>query len=122
MRTDYQSRRVIETPLPSGVYSGSGSTGPMKGYAPFNSILAQLEVVSAPAPSGTLDITVEHSLDGNNWFPIPFNNGGNFQEITAPSTQVCYRNDGMFFDQIRVRWDISAGTQFTFNVKWQLGL
>lgn len=105
-RQSYQSRRVFETPVPSGVYTQSGDTGPLKGYGSFKAIIAQLEVVAAPAPSGTLNVYIEHSLDGVNWWGLPLCNGAAFVPQQAPGVQMGYREDGMFSDTIRVRWDI----------------
>ncbi len=116
-RESYQSRHVSEVPAPSGVYSQSGDTGALKGYGGFDHMIAQLEVTNAPAPSGTLNVYLENSLDGVNWWPVQSNQGGFFPQNDV-GLQLIHGSD--FAETLRVRWDITPGSQFTFNVKWQL--
>lgn len=87
----------------SGLLSGSpgGISSPLR---------AQLNVTDASG-TGTLDVVIEDSLDGSNFFVI-----GSFGQKTTSGLEVINVTIP-FTDQLRVRWTIDGSdASFTFSV------
>lgn len=83
------------------------------GYSAVDTLLAQLEVTAASGTAPTLDVVIQHSMDGGtNWYDLQAftqatGRGNELKTITAK-----------FGDQLRVRSTLGGTTPlFTYSVK-----
>ncbi len=107
-------RPLTATPAPSAARTTSGNSAPLTGYGPADTLIAELNVTAASGTGPTLDVVIEDTIDGTNWYPI-----GTFAQRTAAGREVL-RLTQPFTDQLRVRWTIGGTTpSFTFSVIWQ---
>lgn len=110
-RTDTFHSGVTETLVASAARTASGDSGKLTGWGAAKTIRAQLDVTAASGTTPTLDVIVEDTLDGTNWFQV-----GAFAQRTGVAREVI-NITGLFSDVIRVRWTIGGTTpSFTFSV------
>lgn len=96
--------------LASAAKTVSGQTAALSDFGHVSVIRAALVVTAITA--GTLDVVVEDTLDGTNWFTV-----GTFTQVTAATTEVINIGlSNLFADLIRVRWTIVTGPA-TFGVR-----
>lgn len=105
---------VLETPVVSAARTAAaGNSGALAGYGYATTLRVQLAATAASGTTPTLDVVIEDSLDGVNWWPI-----GTFTQLTAAGQQVINITTP-FADTVRVRWTIGGTTpSFTFSVTW----
>lgn len=74
-------------------------------------LIAQLEVTSASGTNPTLDLTLEESIDGSNWYTL-----ATFTQATAATAEI--KKATAAAQYLRANWTIGGTTpSFTFNVK-----
>ena len=72
-----------------------------------------MSVTAVSGVTPTLNVVVEDTLDGTNWFAVP---GVSFTQVTAAGQQVS-NSAGFFSDKIRIRWTLGGTSpSFTFSV------
>lgn len=99
------------TVVAAAARTASGDSGALTNYGPAATLRAQLAVTAAAGTSPTLNVVIEDSLDGTNWYAI-----GTFAQRTAAGTEVLNITTP-FADTVRVRWTIGGTTpSFTFSV------
>lgn len=104
--------RFREETLVTGVQAASGSSALSDDWL-VTALVAQLEVTAVAGTTPTLNVAVQHSIDGVNWTDlITFTQAtGAVVQMPAAATLVNRR--------LRVNWTIggTGGPSFTFNVK-----
>jgi hypothetical protein len=102
-----------ETVVASAARTVTGNSGTMGGYGAASTIRAQLNVTAASGTTPTLDVTIQDTLDGTNWFTI-----GTFAQKTTAALEVI-NVTVPFADRLRVLWTIGGTTpSFTFAIDW----
>lgn len=97
--------------LLSGVQTASVTGAAKPGYAGTSGLIFQLVVTAASGTTPTLDVVIEDTIDGVNWFNI-----ATFAQVTGAATQV-QRYSGVKGPQVRARATIGGTTpSFTFSV------
>lgn len=104
-------RPLSPTSAPSsGARTTNGDTGPLRGYSLPTSVLVQLDVTAVAGTTPTLDVVVEDTIDGTNWYQVAA-----FAQKTAPGRELL-RVATPFADTLRVRWIIGGvSPSFTFS-------
>lgn len=96
--------------LAAGAQTVSGQTASIIDLGHVSVLRVALVVTAITA--GTLDVVVEDTLDGTNWFTV-----GTFAQVTAVTKEVINIGlSNLFADTIRVRWTIVTGPA-TFGVR-----
>lgn len=96
--------------LASGEQTVDGQTAALTDFGHVSVIRAALVVTAITA--GTLDVVIEDTLDGTNWFTV-----GTFDQAEDATTEVINIGlSNLFADTIRVRWTIDTGPA-TFGVR-----
>jgi hypothetical protein len=115
-RSDFpQFRRegvLAETLVASAARTTTGNSGVLTGFGPVKTLRLALNVSAASGTTPTLDVVVEDTLDGTNFFTI----GGFTQKsgVTAEAINITTP----FGDSVRIRWTIGGTTpSFTFDVR-----
>jgi hypothetical protein len=112
-----------ETPVASAARTTSGDSGPLYGYGPYSTIIAQLNVTAASGSSPTLQVFIEDSVDGTNFnelmaWPVAT---GVSRDVRVAGDDWGFSHRGHFANQLRVRWAIGGTTpSFTFDVVWEV--
>lgn len=102
---------VVDTLVASAARTASGDSGVLSGWGVPETLRAQLTVTASAGTSPTLDVVIEDTLDGDNWFVV-----GTFAQKAAGGSEVI-NITGPFSDRIRVRWTIGGTSpSFTFSV------
>jgi hypothetical protein len=102
----------IDTLQASAAMTVSGASAGLTGYAAARNLVIQLEVTAVTGTLPTLDLLIQDTVDGTNWFTI-----ATFTQVTAAAVAV-QRVSTAFTDQIRTSYTITGTTpSFTFNVK-----
>lgn len=102
---------VVDTLVPSAARTASGDSGVLTGWGVPNSARVQLDVTAASGTSPTLDVVIEDTLDGTNWYVV-----GTFAQKSAGGRDVINLSTP-FTDRLRVRWTVGGTTpSFTFSV------
>ena len=98
----------------SAAQTASGNSGILGGYGPANSLVVQLNVTAVSGVTPTLDMVVEDTVDGTNFFPI-----ATFTQVLVAGASVqSVAPTASFTDRLRVRWTIGGTTpSFTFAVQ-----
>lgn len=97
----------------SGAKVASGAATAVTGLAAANNLVIQLEVTAASGTTPTLDVIVQDTVDGTNYYTI-----ATFAQKTGTGTEVI-RLATPFTDTLKVSWTIGAiaNPSFTFSVK-----
>lgn len=96
----------------SAAKTTTGNGAGLTGYAAARNLVIQLEVTAASGTLPTLDVVIQDTVDGTNWFTI-----ATFTQATTTTVAV-QRVSTAFTDQLRASWTIAGTTpSFTFNVK-----
>lgn len=105
-------RPLSPTSAPSsGARSTNGDTSTLRGYGLATSLLVQLDVTAVAGTTPTLDVVVEDTIDGTNWYTVAA-----FAQKTTPGRELL-RITTPFADSLRVRWTIGGvAASFTFSV------
>jgi hypothetical protein len=98
------------TLVPSAARTANGDSGPNE-YFPGGAVTvrAQLAVTAASGTSPTLNVVIEDSLDGTNWYTV-----GTFAQKTGTGVEVI-NITGPVAETTRVRWTV-GGTSPNFTV------
>lgn len=105
--------KIPKVVVASAARTASGNSGALGGYGQETKMRAAISVTAASGTSPTLDVVVEDTLDGTNWFTV-----GTFTQKTAAGTQVV-NVESPFSDTLRVRWTVGGTSpSFTFEVRW----
>ena len=98
----------------SAAQTASGNSGILGGYGSALSLRVQLAVTAASGTVPTLDMVVEDTVDGTNFFTI-----ATFTQATGVTAAVqSVAPTASFTDRIRLRWTIAGTTpSFTFAVQ-----
>jgi hypothetical protein len=93
----------------------STNTTAVTGYSSADFFIAQLDVTATSGTGESLDVKLQHSIDGSTWLDIT---NGDFAQKTATGTETIVLPDCVWGDYIRVNYAI-AGTNpsFDFTVK-----
>ena len=105
---------VTEAVLASTVATATGAGTALSGYAGADSLTFQLDVTAASGTTPTLDVLVQDSTDGVNFFTL-----ATFaQAVTiAHTVQRVNMSTNKPLDKLRVSYTIGGGTpSFTFSV------
>ena len=99
-------------PITSAAYTSSGDSGILTGAGAITMMRAYVIVASRSGTNPTLDIVIEDTPDGTNWF-----NCGTFTQMTAAGTQVIDITKA-FASRWHVKYTIggTATPTFTFGV------
>lgn len=82
------------------------------GFAAANNLVIQLEITASSGTIPTLDLIIQDTVDGTNWFTI-----ATFTQKVTTGV-FAERVSTAFTDQIRASWTITGTTpSFTFSVK-----
>lgn len=102
---------TTETLVASAARTASGNSGVLAGYGPGKTIRAQLDVTAVAGVAPALDVVIEDTLDGVNFYTI-----GTFAQRAAVGREVINITTP-FADRLRVRWTVGGTTpSFTFSV------
>jgi len=96
------------------VTSGSGVTSSTKDVSGYENLIIWLLVSAASGTLPTLDITIEHSPDGTNWYPL-----FTIPQITAALTQAYHvlGSADPFGQYLRGKYTVGgSGPSFTFSL------
>ncbi len=97
--------------LGSAARAASGDSGAVSGFGDRTTLRAQLNVTAFTVAAGnTLDVVVEDTLDGSNWYPV-----ATFAQKTATGREVV-NVTAPFTDRLRVRWTVGGTPAATFSV------
>jgi len=115
-RNDFpQFRRegvFLETLVASAARTTTGNSGVLTGFGPVKTLRVALNITAASGTTPTLDVVIEDTLDGTNFFTI-----GTFTQKTAAGADVL-NVTAPFADSVRIRWTIGGTTpSFTFDVR-----
>ena len=91
----------------------TGAATAVTGFAAANNLVIQLEVTVVAGTDPTLDVVIQDTVDGTNYYTI-----ATFTQATAATTEI-KRVSTAFTDKLRAAWTI-GGTDtpsFTFSVK-----
>jgi hypothetical protein len=95
----------------SAARTTSGNGAAVVGIADANNAALQLNVTAASGTTPTLDVVVEATVDGTNWYTV-----GTFTQKVATGLQVITVTN-LIGNQLRARWTIGGTTpSFTFTV------
>ena len=110
-RADYQGSGSTETLVASAARTASGNSAALGGFGFTKTIRAQLDVTAASGTTPTLDVVLEDTIDGTNFYTI-----GTFIQKVATGREVI-NITAPFSDTVRVRWTVTGTTpSFTFAV------
>lgn len=92
--------------------TASGDSGAVPGFGDKVSLRAQLDVTASAGVTPTLDVVLEDTIDGTNWYVV-----GTFAQKTATGREVINITTP-FTDRLRARWTVggTGGPSFTFSV------
>lgn len=99
----------------SAARTTSSNSATLGGYGPANDLACLLAVTAASGTSPTLDVFLEDTVDGVNFFTV-----ATFTQATGvtASVQRVAGDVTAFTDRLRVRWTIGGTTpSFTFSVQ-----
>ncbi|CAB4218163.1 hypothetical protein UFOVP1608_12 [uncultured Caudovirales phage] len=93
----------------------STNTTAVTGYSGADFAIAQLDVTAASGTNKTLDVKLQHSIDGTTWLDV---SGAGFTQKTATGTQIIVLENCVWGDYIRVNYLLGGTTpSFDFTVK-----
>lgn len=99
------------TLVASAARTTSSNSGAIAGFSDVNNARIQLNVSAASGTTPTLDVLVEGTVDGTNWYTL-----NTFTQKTGATNDVALVQN-IVGDQLRVRWTIGGTTpSFTFSV------
>lgn len=102
---------TTDTMVASAARTTSGDSGVLDGWGVPNSARVQLDVTAVSGVGPTLNVVIEDTLDGTNWYVV-----GTFAQKAAVGREVVNLSTP-FTDQLRARWTIGGTTpSFTFSV------
>lgn len=105
------SSATVDTALAAVARSTSGSSAPMPGYGGANTLRCQLDVTAAAGTTPTLDVLVQDTIDGTNFYTV-----GTFARKTAAGREAINVTTP-FTDTLRVSWTVTGvAPSFTFSV------
>jgi hypothetical protein len=105
---DFYKIDVLKT---AAAVTASGSTAAFAGYARANKLVAELAVTAVSGTTPTLDLVLEDTLDGTNFYTV-----GAFVQVTATGRQVLrIPTTTPFTNRLRFRWTV-AGTTPSFTI------
>lgn len=96
----------------SAARTASGNSGAVLGFGDMVSLRAQLDITAFAGTTPTLDVVLEDTIDGTNWYVV-----GTFAQKVATGREVINITIP-FTDRLRARWTVggTAGPSFTFSV------
>lgn len=109
---DSRAANYSEDKVVSVTAGGTANSSAISGYGPTKSLIAQLQVTAKAGTSPTLAVTLQHSVDGTNWFDlVAFTSA---TDVTAELKTVTTP----FADRLRVKAVVggSATPTFDYNV------
>lgn len=107
--TFYFSDRAALVPSTTATTSGNGASNST--FGPAKTVRAQLSVTAASGTAPMLDVVIEDTLDGVNFYTV-----ATFTQATVVSRQVL-NVSAPFTDTLRARWTLTGTTpSFTFAV------
>lgn len=90
----------------------TGAATAVSGFAAAKNLILQLEVTAASGTNPTLDVIVQDTIDGSNFYTI-----ATFAQKVSTGTEVV-RLSTPFTDTLKASWTIGGNTpSFTFSVK-----
>lgn len=103
---------ATDTLSASAAKTATGAATAVSGFAAAKNLILQLEVTAASGTLPTLDVIVQDTVDGTNYYTI-----ATFAQKVTTGTEVI-RLSTPFTDTLKASWTI-AGTNpsFTFSVK-----
>lgn len=114
-RTDFQSARVTETPLPLAARNADGELV-LAGFGPVNTARVQLAVTDVSGENPLLTLHLDESLDGEHWHEMVMEPCLSAREAKVILSRLYLEGA----DRWRIRWTISPGASFTFSLTWLL--
>lgn len=103
--------RLVKESLGSAARTANGNLTLSGDFSQSATFVAQLNVTAASGTTPTLNVVIEDTLDGTNWYPV-----ATFTQATGVGTQV-QRVNTAFGTQLRARWTVGGTTpNFTFDV------
>lgn len=111
MPRDIHSTGQTDVVVASAARTTSGNSGILSGYGGAKTLRCQLDVTAASGVTPTLNVLVEDTLDGTNFYTV-----GTFAQKTAAGREAV--NVTLpFTDRLRVTWTTAGTTpSFTFSV------
>ena len=111
MASNFVHTETIEA-LASG---GSPELGSSRDIAGTFGLVATLDVVTISGATGTFDVKLQHSPDGNTWYDIP---SGAFAQVTSVTgDETLTFPDGTLYRFVRTHSTVAGGDRaFTANV------
>jgi len=102
-----------DTLLTSAARTATGAGSAVSGFAAARNLVLQLEVTAASGTTPTLDVIVQDTVDGTNYYTI-----ATFAQKVTTGLEVI-RLQTAFTDTLKVSYTIAAvaNPSFTFNVK-----
>lgn len=111
---------LTETLLASGARTATGTGSAVCGFGRYEKFAFQLDVTAASGTTPTLDVKVQHSIDGGtNWFDlVSFTQKTAAGEELKAEAEVEGATAEAYGDCFRVSYTIGGTTpSFTFSVK-----
>jgi len=112
--------REIEL-APSAARTTSSNGDAMPGFSRADVIAATLVVSAASGTNPTLDVVVQHSIDGSNWFDLL-----TFTQRTAAGSELKVASEiqgttvTAIGDRLRAKWTVGGTNTPTFTFKVNL--
>lgn len=111
MPRDIYSTGQTDVVVASAARTASGNSDPVKNYGGVGKLRCQLDVTAVAGTSPTLNVLVEDTVDGTNFYTV-----GTFAQKIAAGREVVNVTTP-FTDTLRVSWTLGGtAPSFTFSV------